>query len=209
MNSAFSIELFEKRPAIAIVRHLTLSQVKVFMPHFIATGFTTIEVTMNTNEKAEIIAFLLESYPELNVGAGSVCSIDDAQWAIDHGCHFLVTPVMIPEVIIFAKSKNTVIFPGAFTPTEVHTAQDLGAFAVKVFPAITLGHDYIKQIKAPMAHLKLIPTGGINCSNIKAFLNAGAFGVGIGSALFNSELLETTNDQLLEHFQTVASCFKS
>lgn len=206
---AFNSSLFARRPAIAIIRHLTLSQVKVFMPHFIATGFTTIEVTMNTNEKAEIIAFLLKSYPELNVGAGSVCSIDDAQWAIDHGCHFLVTPVMIPEVILFAKSKNTVIFPGAFTPTEIFTAQELGAFAVKVFPAKTLGPDYIKQLKAPMNHLKLVPTGGVDVSNIKLFFDAGAYGVGIGSTLLNSSLLNASQEVLVAHFKTIAACFEN
>ena len=206
--SAFNVSLFDSRPAIAIIRHLTLSQVKVFMPHFIATGFTTIEVTMNTNEKAEIIAFLLESYPELNVGAGSICSVDDAQWAIEHGCHFLVTPIMIPEVITFAKTKNTVIFPGAFTPTEIFTAQELGAFAVKVFPAKTLGPDYIKQIKAPMNHLKLVPTGGVDASNIELFFDAGAYGVGIGSALLNSSLLNASQEVLLTHFKTIAACFE-
>ena len=206
--SAFNVSLFDSRPAIAIIRHLTLSQVKVFMPHFIATGFTTIEVTMNTIEKAEIIAFLLESYPELNIGAGSVCSVDNAQWAIEHGCHFLVTPVMIPEVITFAKSKNTVIFPGAFTPTEIFTAQELGAFAVKVFPAKSLGPDYIKQIKAPMNHLKLVPTGGVDASNIELFFDAGAYGVGIGSALLNSSLLNASQEVLLTHFKTIAACFK-
>ena len=163
---------------------------------------------MNTNEKAEIIAFLLESYPELNIGAGSVCSVDDAQWAIEHGCHFLVTPVMIPEVITFAKSKNTVIFPGAFTPTEIFTAQELGAFAVKVFPAKTLGPDYIKQIKAPLNHLRLVPTGGVDASNIKLFFDAGAYGVGIGSALLNSSLLNASQEVLLTHFKTIAACFK-
>lgn len=206
--SAFNVSLFDNRPAIAIIRHLTLSQVKVFMPHFVATGFTTIEVTMNTNEKAEIIAFLLESYPELNVGVGSVCSEDDAQWATEHGCHFLVTPVMIPEVITFAKSKNTVIFPGAFTPTEIFTAQELGAFAVKVFPAKTLGPDYIKQLKAPMNHLKLVPTGGVDTSNIEMYLNAGAYGVGIGSALLNSSLLNASQEVLLTHFKSIAACFE-
>lgn len=206
--SAFNVSLFDSRPAIAIIRHLTLSQVKVFMPHFIATGFTTIEVTMNTNEKAEIIAFLLESYPELNIGAGSVCSVDDAQWAIEHGCHFLVTPIMIPEVITFAKSKNTVIFPGAFTPTEIFTAQELGAFAVKVFPAKTLGPDYIKQIKAPLNQLRLVPTGGVDASNIELFFDAGAYGVGIGSALLNSSLLNASQEVLLTHFKTIAACFK-
>ena len=207
--SAFNVSLFDSRPAIAIIRHLTLSQVKVFMPHFIATGFTTIEVTMNTNEKAEIITFLLESYPELNIGAGSVCSVDDAQWAIEHGCHFLVTPVMLPEVITFAKSKNTVIFPGAFTPTEIFTAQELGAFAVKVFPAKTLGPDYIKQIKAPLNHLRLVPTGGVDASNIKLFFDAGAYGVGIGSALLNSSLLNASQEVLLAHFKTIAACFEN
>lgn len=207
--SAFNVSLFDSRPAIAIIRHLTLSQVKVFMPHFVATGFTTIEVTMNTNEKAEIIAFLLESYPELNIGAGSVCSIDDAQWAIEHGCHFLVTPIMIPEVINFAKSKNTVIIPGAFTPTEIFTAQELGAFAVKVFPAKTLGPDYIKQLKAPMNHLRLVPTGGVDASNIKLFFDARAYGVGIGSALLNSSLLNASQENLLTHFKSIAACFEN
>ena len=111
---------------------------------------------------------------------------------------FLVTPVMIPEVITFAKSKNTVIFPGAFTPTEIFTAQELGAFAVKkVFPAKTLGPDYIKQIKAPINHLRLVPTGGVDASNIELFFDAGAYGVGIGSALLNSSLLNESQEVLL------------
>lgn len=204
MNS-FNTALFESKPVIAIVRNLTLAQIETFMPYFTEAGFTTIEVTMNTPQKKEIIAFLLKNYPQLNIGAGTICSIQDAEWAIKQGCSFLVTPVMNPEVITNAITNNTVIFPGAFTPSEIYKAHTMGAYAVKVFPANTLGPDYIKQILGPLDDLKLVPTGGINKSNMQLYLEAGALGLGIGGALFNTNLLKLTPKEIRSHFQEIAN----
>jgi 2-dehydro-3-deoxyphosphogluconate aldolase/(4S)-4-hydroxy-2-oxoglutarate aldolase len=85
------------------------------------------------------------------------------------------------------------IFSGAFSPGEIWQAYEWGADVVKVFPADTLGMGYFKAIKAPMPQLSLMPTGGVTVQNVGEWLKAGACAVGIGSALFNEELIRAKN----------------
>jgi 2-dehydro-3-deoxyphosphogluconate aldolase/(4S)-4-hydroxy-2-oxoglutarate aldolase len=98
------------------------------------------------------------------------------------------------------------VFPGAFTPTEIYEAWSLGASMVKVFPATSLGPGYIKDLKAPLSQIKLLPTGGVTLSNLADFFGAGADGVGIGSQLFDKRLIQDKNwTGLKAHFQEFAT----
>jgi 2-dehydro-3-deoxyphosphogluconate aldolase/(4S)-4-hydroxy-2-oxoglutarate aldolase len=115
--------------------------------------------------------------------SGSVTEPGQAEEAIDAGARFVVRPVLVPEVIEVARERDTVVVPGAYTPTEVFQAHTLGADIVKVFPASLGGPAYLKALLAPMPFLKLLPTGGVNLDTVGDFLRAGAVTLAAGSAL--------------------------
>jgi 2-dehydro-3-deoxyphosphogluconate aldolase / (4S)-4-hydroxy-2-oxoglutarate aldolase len=145
---------------------------------------------MNSAGATETIASLVKNYGDrLNIGAGTVCDLNDLDKALLAGAQFIVTPILDEEVIRACVAANIPVFPGAFTPTEILKAWKLGATMVKVFPASKLGPEFIKELLAPLNYLKLLPTGGINLQNFREYFNAGAQGVGIGSGLFPAELI--------------------
>ncbi|GAB4046436.1 bifunctional 4-hydroxy-2-oxoglutarate aldolase/2-dehydro-3-deoxy-phosphogluconate aldolase [Spirosoma litoris] len=200
---AFSWELFEKAPIVGIIRGLSADVVARILPVYREAGLTTIEITMNTPGAEAMIQRALETSSEgLNIGAGTVCTKDDLDRALDAGAQFIVTPVVNKKVIKACVKRNVPIFPGAFTPSEIYNAWSLGASMVKVYPATSLGPDYIKDVKAPLNQLKLIPTGGISLDNIATYFKAGADGVGIGSHLFDKALIQQKNwSGLKDHFE--------
>jgi 2-dehydro-3-deoxyphosphogluconate aldolase/(4S)-4-hydroxy-2-oxoglutarate aldolase len=198
----FSHELFEQAPLVGIIRNVSPDDVKRILPIYREVGLTTIEITMNTPGAAEIIRYALENEGEgLNIGAGTVCTKDDLEIALEAGAQFIVTPIINKKVIKSCVKKGIPVFPGAFTPTEIYNAWTLGATMVKIYPATSLGPEYIKDLKAPMRQLKLLPTGGVGLENMSAFLKAGANGLGIGGQLFDKKLIQDKNwDGLREHF---------
>ena len=167
-NSGFSWELFDEAPVVGIVRGIPLEKVLKIAEVYVESGLTTIEITMNTEGATEIITALRKRFPQLNVGAGTVCSLLDLTNAVNAGAQFIVTPIIDAEVIKKSVELNIPIFPGAYTPTEIYNAWKLGASAVKIFPATQLGTQYIKDIAAPLNKIKLLPTGGVSVSNINS-----------------------------------------
>jgi len=210
-NQEFSWNGFSKVPIVGIIRNLSFDTIEKILPIYLSAGLTTIEITMNTQAAEEIIRFAADKYKgQLNVGAGTVCNTDDLDLAIKAGSQFIVTPILDPDVVRACVSKNIPVFPGAYTPTEIYQAWKLGASMVKVYPATSLGPEYIKDVKAPLTNIKLMPTGGINLDNIQTFIKAGADGLGIGSQLFDKTLLKDENWQGLElHFKQYVSKLNS
>ena len=201
MNGTFSWEAYARRPVIAILRGLPSSTIMKIAEAYTRAEFINLEVTMNTDDAPSIITTLKKEFPNLNIGAGTVCTTDDLNIAIDAGSEFIVTPITDPKVIHESVSQNIPIFSGAYSPTEIHQAWTLGASAVKVFPANQLGPAYIKDVLAPLNTLKLIPTGGVTLQNIKSFFEAGAFGVGMGSGLLDKGMIQAHDfEGLQEHF---------
>jgi len=202
-NQEFSWNEFSKVPIVGIIRNLSFEVIEKILPIYLSAGLTTIEITMNTTAAEEIIGFAADKYKgQLNVGAGTVCNTNDLDQALSAGSQFIVTPILDADVIRTCVSKNIPVFPGAYTPTEIYQAWKLGANMVKVYPATTLGPDYIKDVKAPLNKIKLMPTGGINLDNVQTFIKAGADGLGIGSQLFDKALIEQENWKGLElHFK--------
>ena len=202
-ESAFSWELFNRVPVIGIVRNLSMEEVIQILPLYYEAGLTTIEITMNTGGAEDMIRHARDQFnSKLNVGAGTVCTKDDLKKAIEAGAQFIVTPVTRRKIIRACVKKEIPIFPGAFTPSEIYKAWSAGASIVKVFPATTLGANYIKDVKAPLSQVKLIPTGGIDLENIESFKKAGAEGFGVGSPLFKKNLIRDKDwNALKEHFK--------
>ena len=124
---------------------------------------------------------------EAAIGLGSVRNLVEAEHALDCGAQFIVTPITHLGVIERCRAAGIPIMPGAYTPTEIATAWDAGATFVKVFPARQLGPSYIKDVLAPMPYLKLMPTGGIDLSNMAAYFAAGAGAVGIGGNIIDAQ----------------------
>ncbi|WP_317170069.1 bifunctional 4-hydroxy-2-oxoglutarate aldolase/2-dehydro-3-deoxy-phosphogluconate aldolase [Rhodocytophaga rosea] len=201
----FSWELFHQKPIIGILRSIPGDIIQQIIPLYIQAGFTTIEITMNTAGAEQLIQETAEAYgTTLNVGAGTVCNEKDLANALHAGASFIVTPILNESVIRTCVENRIPIFPGAYTPTEIYTAWNLGASMVKVFPANRLGPEYIQEVKAPLSQIKLVPTGGVTVNNFTDFFKAGADGVGMGSQLFNKTLLASRDwDGLLTHFKSV------
>lgn len=200
----FSWKNFERTPIVGIIRNISPTVFEKILPLYIQAGFTTVEVTMNTDGAEKMIEKCKIVHGDaINIGAGTVCNTEDLQKALDAGAEFIVTPIVEKGVIEKCVSLGIPVFPGAFTPTEIFNAWSLGASMVKVFPASQLGSDFIKSIKAPFPQIKLMPTGGVIAEDLKHYKNAGADAFGIGSPLFPAHLIKTENDMaLLEHFKS-------
>ena len=202
----FSWELFDKMPVIGIIRNLTVADINFVLPIYKQAGFTTIEITLNTPEALSVISSLaLEYKGELNVGAGTVCTLDDLTDAVNAGANFIVTPIFKAEVVKKCVSMEVPIFPGAFSPTEIYEAWELGASMVKLYPASMVGPAYVSAVLAPLNKVKLMPTGGIHLSNMLAFMKAGATSLGIGSELFDKKIIQKRDSEaMLNHFTLFA-----
>lgn len=205
-KSPFNWDSYYKAPIVGIIRNVPLEIVLKIAKTYLEANLYTIEITMNTKGAAEIISTLRNNFPELNVGAGTVCTTEDLNNAINAGAQFIVTPTINEEVIKSAVLQETPIFPGAYTPTEIYKAWSLGASAVKVFPATQLGPQYLKDVLAPLNQIKLLPTGGVSSENIKSFFQAGAVGVGMGSSLLDKKLIENEDYiGLKNHFLKISN----
>ena len=203
MNSSFSQDLFRAAPIVGILRHFTPEQVAGILNCYVQSGLTNVEITLNTEGALDMIAKAVEKYGEqLNVGAGTVKTLEDLNAALSVGAQFIVTPIMNAEVIQGCVEKGIPIFPGAYTATEIYAAWNLGATAVKVFPASHGGHAYIKALKGPLDEVKLVPTGGVDLDNIQDFFRAGSEAVGMGGKLFVKKMIQDKDwSALTEHFQ--------
>ena len=191
-----------KMPIVGIVRNISMDDYREILPVYIEAGLTNIEVTLNTPGASEMIAYANTKYgQQLVTGAGTVCDEEDLRKALDAGARFIVTPITDTTVIEECSKQSIPVFPGAFTATEIYTAWKSGASMVKVFPAGSVGPQYIKDIRGPLNQVKLMPTGGVDLANIREFFKAGASAAGIGSKLFEPTMIKEKKwTELLHHF---------
>ena len=153
-------------------------------------GVPAIEVTMTVPGAIEMIDRVKQELgDEILLGVGSVTDAETARQAVRVGARYVVSPVFKREVVQAAHEGQAAALPGAFTPTEIQEAYEAGAEFVKVFPASVLGMKFIRAVRAPLPHLKLVPTGGVTLENAGDWLRAGASAVGVGSALLDKEAI--------------------
>lgn len=193
------LELLEQLRLLAIIRQDDLRFAREMTLALAEAGIVLQEFTLTNPESLGLIRSLRQdsAFKHISIGAGSVRTLTEARQAVDAGAQFVVTPISQVELIETCVKAKVPIFPGAFTPTEIHTAWQAGAAAVKVFPATALGPGYIKDILAPMPYLKLLPTGGVNLANMAAFLANGAVAVAVGSNILDKTALESRDWQAL------------
>ncbi len=171
---------------VAILRGMPPAELVNIATALYKGGIRILEVTLNSPGAIPAISELNEVFKDrVLIGAGTVLDATDARAAIGAGATFLISPTTNHEVIRIAKDAGVVSIPGAYTPTEILTAHNLGADIVKVFPAPDAA--YIKNIRGPLDQVRLMPTGGIDVNNVKAFFEAGAVAFGIGSSLVNNK----------------------
>ena len=177
----------ERERVVAVIRLADPETLRAVIDALAAGGVRVFEVTMTVPRAIELIAQLTRGLPEaLLIGAGTVTDADTARRAIDAGARFIVGPVFRRDVIDACHEHHVPAMPGCFTPTEILDAWEAGADIVKVFPSTSLGPTFIKDVRAPLPQLKLMPTGGVSIENAADWLRAGAVAVGIGSALVDA-----------------------
>lgn len=147
-------------------------------------GVKAIEVTMTVPNAVRLIADLSASLgDDMIVGAGTVVDAGTAREVIAAGARFVVGPVFRPAVIDACHDHDVPMMPGCFSPTEILAAWDAGADVIKVFPATALGPTFFKDIRGPLPHVKLMPTGGVTLANAGEWIRAGAVAIGAGTSL--------------------------
>lgn len=188
------IKRIERRGIIAIIRTKSPDQVLDACRALLDGGIDVLELTMTIPGAVEKFK---EVYNELGgkalLGMGSVLDSKMAKDALNAGAQFIVSPITKSEIAETVNSSGRVCMLGAFTPTEAETAQRSGSDFVKIFPADNLGVQYIKALLAPMPHLRLVPTGGVNLENIGEFIKAGVSAVGVGSSLVTKNILASSD----------------
>lgn len=188
MSAPFSTQLFAQLPIVGILRGLPAEKLRPVVEAVLEGGLTNLEITMNTPGATEQIRAAREIAGQAaNIGAGTVTSLALLEEALAAGAGFIVTPTLAPVIVERCLQLKTPVFPGAFSPTEVQEAWELGATMVKIFPADALGPAYLRSLKAPLPHLKLMPTGGVDVGTLAAYAQAGADAFGVGSPLFRAE----------------------
>jgi 2-dehydro-3-deoxyphosphogluconate aldolase/(4S)-4-hydroxy-2-oxoglutarate aldolase len=149
-----------------------------------AGGISVVEVTMTVPGALRIMSRLAKERPDILVGAGTVLDPETARLCLLEGANFIVSPCFNPKTIEICCRYGIAALPGALTPTEIVAAWQAGADIVKVFPASAMGGaSYLRSIKAPLPHVQLLPTGGVNLDTAASFLRAGACALGVGADL--------------------------
>jgi 2-dehydro-3-deoxyphosphogluconate aldolase/(4S)-4-hydroxy-2-oxoglutarate aldolase len=172
---------------VAVVRLKDAARVRAAVDALAAGGVRAIEVTMTVPGAVDVLREITPALPsDFVVGAGTVLDADTARAVIDAGASFVVGPVFRPDLIRACHELGAAVIPGCFSPTEILAAHDAGADIVKVFPATSLGPQFIKDVRAPLPQVKLMPTGGVSLDNAGEWIRAGAVAVGLGSALVDA-----------------------
>ncbi|HEX4850649.1 MAG TPA: bifunctional 4-hydroxy-2-oxoglutarate aldolase/2-dehydro-3-deoxy-phosphogluconate aldolase, partial [Puia sp.] len=173
-NSMTALTRILKSKIVAIIRGSHPEDVPRIVETLHGGGIDLIEITMNSPQALELIRKLNIIWGDkLLIGAGTILDAGDARKAIEAGARFILSPATDEWTIRMTRQNNAVSIPGAFTPTEILQAYSMGGDIIKVFPA-RLGPDYIRDILAPLPHIPLMPTGGVNLENIREFKKAGA-----------------------------------
>ena len=172
---------------VAIGRRVTTELAPTVAAALADGGVRAFELTLNEPEaealrSIEAVARVAAGLG-LELGAGTVLSIEAAGRAVDSGATFLVMPHLDPELVAWAAARDIPAFPGCATPTEILAAWRAGAAAVKLFPASSAGPGFVRELRGPFPDIAIVPTGGVTLESAPLFITAGAVAVGVGGWL--------------------------
>ena len=194
------IQAIEKEKIITIVRGIKSEKLIPLAEAMYDGGIRLLEVTydakgvVSDEETAQNIEMLAKHFDgRMYIGAGTVITEKQVELTKKAGGGFIISPDTYDAVIHKTRELGMVSIPGALTPSEIQSAHRYGADFVKLFPIANLGIDYIKAIKAPLSHIKLLAVGGIDEKNISDYMKAGVCGVGIGSNIVNKKLIDNND----------------
>jgi 2-dehydro-3-deoxyphosphogluconate aldolase/(4S)-4-hydroxy-2-oxoglutarate aldolase len=193
MEKVWVLKRIEEVGIVPVVRASSAEEAVAVADVIREGGIPIVEITMTVPGAITVIAELSKRYgDEVLVGAGTVLDPETARSCIAAGAQFIISPSLNIQTIELCKLQRIAIFPGALTPTEVVTAWDAGADAVKVFPCSAVGGaSYLRALKAPLPEVRLVPTGGVSLATAKDFIAAGAWAIGVGSDLVNTKAIKS------------------
>jgi 2-dehydro-3-deoxyphosphogluconate aldolase/(4S)-4-hydroxy-2-oxoglutarate aldolase len=192
MEKVWVLKRIEEVGIVPVVRASSSEEAVAVAEIIREGGIPIVEITMTVPGAITVIAELSKRYgDEVLIGAGTVLDPETARSCIAAGAQFIISPALNIQTIELCKLQRIAIFPGALTPTEVVTAWDAGADAVKVFPCSAMGGaSYLRALKAPLPDVKLVPTGGVSLATAKDFIAAGAWALGVGADLVNTKAIK-------------------
>lgn len=179
------VGLLGEARASAILRCPSKEAAASAMEAAVRGGFRIVEFTLTIPGALNLVEEFARR-PELVVGVGTILTADEARSAVRRGARFLVSPVMDPDVIAAGLSLGVAFIPGCHSPTEMLAAHRAGAPLQKLFPAPGIGPAYVRACLGPLPFLKIVPTHGVDATNARAWIDAGAFAVGFTHALFDA-----------------------
>ncbi len=190
---------------VAIIRAPSGEQLVEVSQALLDGGIDVIEVTFTVPGVLDIISQVRKKLgSSILLGAGTVLDAASARAAMLAGAEFIVTPAVRPDVIETCQRYDKLVMCGAFTPTEILQAWELGSDIVKVFPADIGGPNYLKAIHGPFPQIRLLPTGGVNLDTLATFVKAGACAVGLGSSLVEKDALKNRD---MDRIRTLAAAY--
>lgn len=193
--------------AIAVIRTDEYSTAKEISIAAIKGGIKVIEVTMTVPNATNLIMELKDTYKDIIVGAGTVLREEELVDCVNSNADFIVSPCVDEKIIEVAKKLNTIIIPGVMTITELNKAYFMGIRYLKVFPGNVVGKDFIKAAKSIYKDISIMPTGGVNNSNVLEWLQSGADSFGIGSDL-NKIYNQNGVDGIIEYCRNLNKLIK-
>jgi 2-dehydro-3-deoxyphosphogluconate aldolase/(4S)-4-hydroxy-2-oxoglutarate aldolase len=172
-----------------VLRSARAEHIPAVAETLVGAGITCLEVTLTVPGALRLLPGLKAVLPEdVILGAGTITTAAEAEAAAAAGAAFLVCPAVCADVMAFAATHRLPCYPGAWTPTEVLSAWQAGATAVKLFPAATGGPGHLRRIRDPLPQIPLVPTGGVAIDQVSDYMAAGALAVGMGSPLLGDAL---------------------
>ena len=192
-------------PLVAILRGIKPAEALPVGQVLLSTGWTLIEVPLNSPQPLDSLAALVSAFPQALIGAGTVLSVDDVRDVHAAGGQLIVSPNFNPAVVREAVRLGLVCLPGVMTASEAFAALESGATGLKIFPAEMITPAVVKALRAVLPPGTVVmPVGGITPSNMRAYLAAGVDGFGIGSALYKPGMPAA---EVAEHAMTfIAAC---
>lgn len=191
MEKHEKLQLIRDTAVIAIMRAASAERLLSAAEAIRAGGVRVIEVTMTTPGALELLGQARSRFgDDVLFGVGSVLDPETARAAILAGAGFIVAPTLNLEVIRLGNRYSVPVLPGCFTPSEALAAWEAGASMIKLFPAAVGGPALVKALLAPLPQLEIVPVGGVDLDNARAYMDAGATAVGIGSSLVSEALLD-------------------
>ena len=199
---------------LAVVRGTEGRHTAAVLDTLAEAGIRCLEVTMNTPGALDELRAARDRLPgDVELGGGTVLTADQVDAVADMGGSFVVAPDARPDVADRARARGLGYYPGALTPTEVATAWQRGASAVKLFPASLGGPRYLRELRGPFREVPLLPTGGVGIDDADSYLRAGALAVGVGSGLLGDALdggsLAALRERALRLLASVAEASRS